>query len=672
MNTNNQAPRGSPTKGRSGILWIVLSMALLFYLFRGMGSSTNAMNMPYSQFRQAVMAGNVAEVNVRGDRIVGKFKQPVVNGAKQGPAKYKQFQTTIPSFGDSGLMSLLEKKNVTVQAESSKASGMTTFLLWMLPLFLIIGFFIYSSKKMGGIGGMGGRFLDFSKSKAKLYARSSVNTTFKDVAGLTNAKKEMEEIIEFLKEPSKFLALGGKLPKGLLLAGPPGIGKTLLAKAAAGEANVPFYSISGSEFVEMFVGVGASRVRDMFANAKKNAPSIIFIDEIDSIGRVRGTGLGGGHDEREQTLNQILSEMDGFSTDETIIVIAATNRPDILDPALVRPGRFDRRITLDLPQKKARKEILEIHVRKMPLAEGVDLERIADMTVGFSGADLENLANEAALLAARKGKHKIEAEDFEQSRDKVIMGLEREEIINEREKLAIARHEAGHALLAKLIPGVDPLQKVTIVPRGHALGATEQIPVEDQHNLSRSYLLNRVAIMLGGRIAEKLIYHDITTGAGDDLKKATSIVRRMVTQWGMSDHLGPVTFSQGEEHPFLGRDLAQPKDFSEHTARIIDEEVERILGEMEGKAEKILRENIHKLEAIAQALVKHETLDNKEVDDILAGLDRKEEKESEMPETDNPLPWFAPKPTDGRISSLPSPSYLHDGTGDLPEKVTRG
>jgi cell division protease FtsH len=437
------------------------------------------------------------------------------------------------------------------------------------------------------------------------------------VAGLDNAKKELQEVKEYLKDPAKFQRLGGELPKGLLLVGPPGVGKTLLAQATAGEADVPFYSISGSEFIEMFVGVGASRVRDMFKKAKKDAPAIIFIDEIDSIGRVRGSGLGGGHDEREQTLNQILAEMDGFSPHQSVVVMAATNRPDVLDPALIRPGRFDRRITLDLPQKKARLKILETHTREVPLADEVDLENLAQRTPGLSGADLKNIVNEAALLAARKNKQQVDTEDFEQSRDKILMGLEREDVIKDEDKKLIACHEAGHALLAKLLPGADPLQKVTIIPRGQSLGATEQIPEKERHNIKRSYLLNRLAIMLGGRAAEKIMFEDVSTGAADDLKKATELVRRMVCQWGMSDKIGPVTFRRGETHPFLGRELTESRDFSEHTARLIDEEIQAIVVNMEKKAHETLADNRDSLEALTDQLLEHETLTEEKVDDIL-------------------------------------------------------
>lgn len=631
-------PKSSPNWTR--FIWIAIFWLIILYLFRAYNPSSPTLKLSYTEFRNKVSSGQVTAVVIDGDQITGTFKK-AVQVAVKGPAgqaintsndnanppkkqtrSYKEFTTVMPSFAGPQVLSLLEKNDVKITSKSKSGHWLSSLLIGLLPWLLIIGFFVYTSKKMRGMGGMGGGGpFGFGKSKAKLYTKSSSNITFKDVAGLTNAKKELTEIIEFLKEPSKFRALGGKLPKGVLLAGPPGTGKTLMARASAGEANVPFYSISGSEFIEMFVGVGASRVRDMFENAKKDAPAIIFIDEIDSIGRVRGTGLGGGHDEREQTLNQILSEMDGFTPQQSVVVMAATNRPDVLDPALVRPGRFDRRVTLDLPHKKARHDILQIHVRRVPLSDDVDLGVLADMTVGFSGADLENLVNEAALLAARKDKKIVEGEDFEQARDKIILGLEREDLIQDEEKKAIAYHEAGHTLLAKMLPGVDPLQKVSIIPRGHSLGATEQIPEEDRHNYSRSYLLSRITIMLGGRVAEKLVYEDITTGAGDDLKKASQIARRMVCQWGMSDRVGAVTFRRGEEHPFLGREMTENKDFSEHMAQVIDEEVQRIIGDCEEKAIALLKGNRDKLDALADALMEHETMDWREVDHVLGDID---------------------------------------------------
>jgi cell division protease FtsH len=594
------------------IFVVLLALLVVLYLAKG-SNPTNARKISYTDFKERVHKEKVAEITVKGTSLTGILKEPEDFGPKEYPRSSKEFQTTIPSFGDPELMGLLERKGVTIKAESSDGP-ITGLFIGLLPWLLILGVFVFAARRMRGSAGGGGDgwLFGFGKSKAKLYRKSGDRITFDDVAGLSNAKKELAEIIDFLKDPTQYKALGGKLPKGILLAGPPGTGKTLLARAAAGEANASFYSISGSEFVEMFVGVGASRVRDMFHNAKTEAPSIIFIDEIDSIGRMRGTGLVGSHDEREQTLNQILSEMDGFSPNELVVVMAATNRPDILDPALIRPGRFDRRITLDLPQKRARKDILQIHTRGVPISDDVDLGAVADRTAGFSGADLANLVNEAVLLAARKRKQRVEAQDFDQSRDKVIMGLEREELISEPEKKVVAYHEAGHALMAKLLPGTDPLKKVTIIPRGQSLGATEQIPEEDRHNFSRSYLLNRIMIMLGGRVAEKLIYNDLTSGAGDDLRKATQIARRMVCQWGMSERLGPVAFKFNDP-----RDMIEQKDFSEHTARLIDEEVQKIIQGMEKRTEEILVPNRRRLDAIVDALVIHETLTNDEVDEIL-------------------------------------------------------
>ncbi len=606
------------------LLIIALSWLVAFFFFR-FDRTSGHMKISYTNFKKHITQENVSEITVKGEQVTGQFKEPMKGetqktlfGGKQTP-EYKTFKTTMPSFEDPGLMGLLEKKNVVVKAESDERSWIWTAVLSILPWVLIIGFFVYSSKKfqqrMGGMGG-GGPF-GFGKSKAKLYTRSTSKMRLEDVAGLDNAKKELEEIIDFLKEPAKFRSLGGELPRGILLVGPPGVGKTLMARAIAGEADVPFYSISGSEFIEMFVGVGASRVRDMFKNAKKDAPSIIFVDELDSIGRVRGTGVGGGHDEREQTLNQILSEMDGFSGHENVIVLAATNRPDVLDPALVRPGRFDRQVILELPQRRAREEILKVHTREVPLGEDVDLGELAGRTVGFSGADLKNLVNEAALLAAREEKEKVTASDFDRARDKIIMGIEREDVVKDEEKKIIAYHEAGHALVAKLYPGADPLEKVSIIPRGRSLGATEQVPEEDRHNMSRSYLLGRIAVMLGGRAAEKMVFEDITTGAGDDLKKASQLARRMVCQWGMSDKLGPVTFQQGEAHPFLGREIAEHKDFSEETARLIDEEVRRIIQEMEDQAREILTSNREELDALVEGLLESESLAKEEIDEIL-------------------------------------------------------
>jgi len=619
---------GKPQK--TGVLnWqnIILFLAiwlLLSYFFRGMFASPQQ-ELPYTQFKQVVTEGKVAEVTLQGNTIKGTM---LTGTAEKNKSAEKQtgnsdtgkqyFVTRVPKFGDPELLKLLESKNITVYVKSDQQPWFISLLIGVLPWALLIGIFYYASKKMRERmgGGLGGPF-SFGKSKAKLYKKSKTSVTFEDVAGLHNAKKELEEIIEFLKNPEKFQKIGAKLPRGILLVGPPGTGKTLMARATAGEADVPFFSISGSEFIEMFVGVGASRVRDMFNKAKKDSPSIIFIDEIDAIGRTRGTGLGGGHDEREQTLNQILSEMDGFSANESVMIMAATNRPDVLDPALIRPGRFDRQVVMENPMKEARHEILKIHTRDKSLASDVDLEEVAKRTVSFSGADLENLANEAALLAARRNKTKIDAADFDESIDKIILGIERDDFVGDKERKIIACHEVGHTLMAKLLPGADPLKKVSIIPHGQALGATQQLPDEDRLNLGRTDLLNRICILLGGTTAEKISFNDITSGAANDLKKATEIARRMVGQFGMSDKIGPVVFSQGEIHPFLGREIAQEKKFSEHTAQLIDDEVMKILHEMQEKVYKILDENRDLLDRIVEKLLEKETLTNEQIDEIM-------------------------------------------------------
>ncbi len=606
-------PPSSPPTQETGLNWnritlFVLIWLALVWVSNGMLGRLSTTPLSYTVFKEKVKSDEVEKITFSGDRITGTLKKEATG---QGTPS---FNTVLPTVDDPDLMALLESHGVVIEARSTQGSIWGALIISFLPWLLIIGIFIYSSSMMRDkLGGMGNPF-SFGKSKAKLYEKKEVELTFADVAGQENPKLELMEVIDFLKNPDKYQALGGHLPKGVLLVGPPGNGKTLMAKATAGEAGVPFFSISGSEFIEMFVGVGASRVRDMFANAKQEAPSIIFIDEIDSIGRVRGTGLGGGHDEREQTLNQILSEMDGFAASESVIVMAATNRPDVLDPALIRPGRFDRLITLDLPHRQARQEILALHAKKVPLAADVDLDLLAKQTVGFSGADLKNLVNEAALIAARQDKTKVEADDFQQGRDKITMGLRREERITDEEKKTIAYHEAGHALVALRLPGTDPLEKVTIVPRGRSLGATEQLPKEDRHNLSKSYLTKRLAVILGGHAAEKIVFNDITSGAGDDLKKASELARRMICQWGMSETIGPVAFRQGELHPFLGRELTEAKDFSEHTAQLIDDEVRRLVREAEAEAERILEEYRSQLDTLAEALLDHESLNATEVD----------------------------------------------------------
>ena len=587
-----------------------------------------SINIPYTKFKKEISGKNMAKITIQGDQISGEFQNKFIKVNKAGDTTaYKHFTTVKPAIQDPQLMKSLQDNNVIVNAEEqSNNTWITYFIFLVLPWIIIIGYFIYMRRKVQGKGGSsmmgGGGILGVGKSTAKRFEKGKSNVT-----GLANAKKDLQEIIDYLKEPAKFTALGADIPKGILLMGPPGTGKTLLARATAGEADVTFFSISGSEFIEMFVGVDASRVRNMFENAKKEVPSVIFIDEIDSVGRARGTGLGGGHDEREQTLNQILSEMDGFEQNESVVVMAATNRLDVLDAALTRPGRFDRRITLELPHKEAREKILEIHTRHVPLADNVDLENLAARTVSFSGADLKNLVNEAALLAGRKQKKKVDKADFDEARDKVLLGEKREEIITEEEKKVIAYHEAGYALIAKLLPGTDPLQKVTIIPRGCALGATEQIPEIERHNLNRQYLLDRIAVSLGGRAAEKIVFDEYTNGDESDLKVVKSIAKKMICQWGMSDRLGPVTFKVGEEHPFLGRELTEAKDFSEYTARIIDEEIQRIIQDMEQKSENILKANRIKLDALAEALLENETLEKTQINWILDKVSNNGSKE---------------------------------------------
>ncbi|KJS00957.1 MAG: cell division protein FtsH [Desulfobulbaceae bacterium BRH_c16a] len=603
--------------------WFRLLLFFIFWMLITYGyihfwSEKNVEHISYSVFKSKIINGEVAEVQVQGQEVSGRYEVATArneDGRARPPQQSQHFQTVIPSFGDPDLIELLEENKVSITARPEKQSWFASLLIVLLPWLLIIGFFVYMNKKMSEQMGTGGPF-GFGKSKAKRFVKEESTITFDDVAGLENVKYELEEMVEYLKSPGKFQSLGAQLPKGVLLVGPPGTGKTLLARAMAGEAGVPYYSISGSEFIEMFVGVGASRVRDMFKTAKENAPSLIFIDELDSIGRARGTGIGGGHDEREQTLNQILSEIDGFSPNESVIVLAATNRPDVLDPALIRPGRFDRQITLDMPQKKARKEILAVHAGKVAIAEGVDLDLIAGATVGFSGADLKNLVNEAALLAARKGKQQVEMEDFHEARDKITMGVKREDQLSEEEKKMVAYHEAGHALTALMLPGTDPLSKVSIIPRGRSLGATEQVPKEDRHSYSKTYLLNRIVVMLGGRAAEQLVFGEITSGAADDLKRSMEIARRMVCQWGMSDKVGLVVFRKGETHPFLGRELTEEKDYGEATAEKIDEEIKAILERCYEKSQRILENNLEKLKVLAEELINRETLTLAQIQDL--------------------------------------------------------
>lgn len=592
---------------RGWVIWAVV--IILFAVIYNIFSETTRENtaIKYSDFRQAVEQGHVESLEITDLEITGKFTEAYASEEK----KPQPFRTIGPVTDD--LQDLLVAKNIAYAYKKSEDNGLLQqILVASIPLLLLVVVLFFVMRQFQGGGG---KAMTFGKSKAKLLNESANKVTFQDIAGIDEAKDELQEIVEFLKNPKKFTRLGGRIPKGVLLMGPPGTGKTLLARGVAGEAGVPFFSISGSDFVEMFVGVGASRVRDLFEQAKKQAPCIVFIDEIDAVGRHRGAGLGGGHDEREQTLNQLLVEMDGFESNEGVILIAATNRADVLDAALLRPGRFDRRVMVPPPDVRGREQILKIHTRRTHVSKEVDLHKIARGTPGFSGADLENLVNEAALQAAREGKEKIENDDFEHAKDKVLMGAERKSaVIGEKEKRVTAYHEAGHALVAVLQEGTDPVHKVTIIPRGRALGVTQQLPTEDRHTLSRNYALMRIAVIMGGRAAEKIIFNEITTGAGNDIEVATDLARRMVCEWGMSDKIGPVNYSESRSSPFgaySGGGGSRP--YSESVAQEIDSEVREIVSTQYAKAEQLLRQNQHLLELMTDALVEFEVLDTDEI-----------------------------------------------------------
>ncbi len=586
-------------------LWLVIGM-ILIALFNIFNQPQNTkFEVIFSEFMNQVETGQVTEVTIQGDNISGKY------------ADGRSFQTMAPPKDPDLVRTLREKGVRIVVVPPEQTSWYMNILISWFPMILLLGIWIFFMRQMQSGGG---KALSFGKSKARLMNDVKNKTTFKDVAGVDEAKEELHEIIEFLKEPQKFSKLGGKIPKGVLLVGPPGTGKTLLAKAIAGEANVPFFSISGSDFVEMFVGVGASRVRDLFEQGKKNSPCIIFIDEIDAVGRHRGAGLGGGHDEREQTLNQLLVEMDGFENNEGVILIAATNRPDVLDPALLRPGRFDRQVVVNRPDVKGREGVLKVHTATVPLTEDVDLKTIARGTPGFTGADLANLVNEAALLAARDDKKCVGNDDFENAKDKVLMGVERRSlVITEKEKKTTAYHEAGHALVAIKLPGTDPIHKVTIIPRGRALGVTQQLPEDERHTYPKNYLYNNLAIFMGGRVAEEICLGQMTTGAGNDIERATEMARKMVCEWGMSEKMGPLTYGSKEEQVFLGKDFSQQKNFSDQTAKLIDQEVKALVMSGYNNAYEILTENRDKLENLALALLDRETLGAKEIQDIIDG-----------------------------------------------------
>ncbi len=583
-------------------LWLVISLMviLLFNMFNHPGKTKQETS--YSEFIAAVSEDEVSQVTIQGNDIYGKYKDGT------------SFRTFVPN--DPDLIRDLRDKGVQITAKAVEESPwfMTILISWF-PMLLLIAVWIFFMRQMQAGGG---KAMSFGKSRARLISDSARKVTFEDVAGIEEAKEELEEVIDFLRDPKKFTRLGGRIPKGVLLVGSPGTGKTLLARAIAGEAGVPFFNISGSDFVEMFVGVGASRVRDLFVQGKKNAPCIIFIDEIDAVGRHRGAGLGGGHDEREQTLNQLLVEMDGFESNDGVILISATNRPDVLDPALLRPGRFDRQVVVPLPDLRGREGILKVHVRHTPLSTDVDLGVVARGTPGFSGADLENLVNEAALLAARKEKDKVEMSDLELAKDKVLMGTERKSMImSEKEKRNTAYHEVGHALVAKFLPETDPVHKVSIIPRGRALGVTMTLPIEDRLSYDEEYMKKTLAKLMGGRVAEELVFNHRTSGASDDIEKSTNIARKMVTVYGMSESMGPIAFGQKEEAIFLGREIAQHRDYSEQTAIKIDEEVRRIVDEAHETAKKILIEHENLLHKIAETLIERETLEGKEIDAII-------------------------------------------------------
>ena len=602
-------------------LWLVVGMILisLFNIFNK--PLENQSDVIFSEFMDEVESGKIVEVTIQGDLISGKY----VTG--------NSFQTMTPPK-DQDLVRILREKGVRIVVmPPEQTSWYMNILISWFPMILLLGIWIFFMRQMQSGGG---KALSFGKSKARLMNEAKNKTTFNDVAGVDEAKEELHEIIEFLKEPQKFNKLGGKIPKGVLLIGPPGTGKTLLARAIAGEANVPFFSISGSDFVEMFVGVGASRVRDLFEQGKKNSPCIIFIDEIDAVGRHRGAGMGGGHDEREQTLNQLLVEMDGFENNEGVILIAATNRPDVLDPALLRPGRFDRQVMVDRPDVKGREGILKVHSARVPLTENVDLKTIAKGTPGFTGADLANLVNEAALLAARYDKKCVENDDFENAKDKVLMGVERRSmIISEKEKRTTAYHESGHALVALKLPGTDPLHKVTIIPRGRALGVTMQLPEDEKHTYPKNYLYNNLAIFMGGRVAEEICLGEMTTGAGNDIERATEMARKMVCEWGMSEKMGPLTYGSKEEPVFLGRDTGNNKNFSDETAKLIDQEVKALVMGGYKTAHKIITDHRDSLEKMALALLDRETLNLTEINEIIDGKSPPNGKSENIPTPDS-------------------------------------
>ncbi len=612
----NKWPKWLPT-------FLLIAVVLLFLLFAGvqMPERQATVEIPYTSFKALVAEKAVKKIELKGNSITGELRQPQPLGPDESESIH--FRTQVPAFGDPELLPALEVSSVQMHIVDKEEQSGWRILLGLLPWLLFLGVYWWFWRRMyrnvaGGVGSRGdiGSFLE---GPAREESKEPPKTTFDDVAGQENAKREVAELVEFLRNPDKFTRLGAEVPRGVLLMGPPGTGKTLLARALAGEARVPFFAISASEFIEMFVGVGASRVRRMFDEAKKRAPSIIFIDELDSVGRVRGTGLGGGHDEREQTLNQILAELDGFQAHEAVIVLAATNRPDVLDPALLRPGRFDRHVTLDLPDREARLAILKVHTRKLPLAKSVDLKVIAAGTPGFSGADIKNLCNEAAIMAASKNAKAVTAANFDEMRDKLLMGSVRTMAIQPEERHRLAVHEAGHVAAAHFLPNADPLYKVTIIPRGRALGSTHQLPEEERHTLPEEYLHDRLAVMLGGRTAEQVFLASVSSGADDDISQATALARAMVSRWGMSDKVGPMDLRQSEEHPFLGREIAQPRRFSETTAHEVDQAVRDLLVEAEDRATKIIHQHKSRIKQLVADLEEHESLSRQQIEACLDG-----------------------------------------------------
>jgi len=625
---------------RTIMVWLVIGIVLTMVFMQVGNRATSASVLDYSSFMEEARQGRIAKVKMDGNRTLKAT-------SKDG----KSYTVYTPGIMDPWMVSDLLKGGVAVEAKAEEEPSllMNIFVSWF-PMLLLIGVWIFFMRQMQG-GGRGGAF-SFGKSRARMLDENQNQVTFADVAGVDEAKEEVGELVEFLRDPTKFQKLGGRIPRGVLMVGAPGTGKTLLARAIAGEAKVPFFSISGSDFVEMFVGVGAARVRDMFEQAKKNAPCIVFIDEIDAVGRQRGAGLGGGNDEREQTLNQLLVEMDGFEGNSGVIVIAATNRPDVLDPALMRPGRFDRQVVVPLPDIRGREQILLVHMRKVPIAPDVDASIIARGCPGFSGADLANLVNEAALFAARGSKRLVDMVDFERAKDKIIMGAERRSMVMpEEERRNTAYHESGHAIVARLLPGTDPVHKVTIIPRGRALGVTVQLPEQDRYSYNRDFLLNNIAVLFGGRIAEELFMGQMTTGASNDFKRATEMARRMVTEWGMSDTLGPMTYSENEGEVFLGRSVTTHQAISDETMQKVDLEIRRIIDEQYHLARKLLEDNRDKVEAMSKALLEWETIDAEQIADIMAGKPPREPKPVAAKPADSPSP-----PPDGGAKGAEPPA----------------